>query len=182
MGRQAEREIQVDNAFWMSNTRRSDKIIIPTGFLFPWHFLFMALVVFVVGITLIFARPVIGLLLVMIGLTILTGNSGVEVDKVGKMYREYWSFFGIKSGQWKRFHAIDKIFINRTRVTRTMYAPVSNHSASFSNHHYNAFLKFEDGRKLHLFSRSNKNRLLRKLAVVTHGHDVVLEDQSEPVA
>lgn len=146
--------------------------------LFPFHFVFMGAVVFIVGLVLIMQRTGVSVILMGIGATILTGTSGIEIDKERLVYREYMGFFFMKTGRWIRFEGIEKIFINSTRVTRTMYGPMSNHSASFTNRQYNAFLKFDDGKKIHLSSKGNKTRLINRVSPVADALEVPIDDQT----
>ena len=154
---------------------------IPTGSLFQLHFQFMAVVVMFVGFVLIKTYLLVSICLFAVGVFILSGRSGIQIDTTNKLYREYLSFYFMKWGAFNSFEHIQKIFINSTRVTRTMYAPRSNHSASFTDRKYNAFLKFDDGTKLLIVSKGNKDRLLRNVKLINAQLKTNIVDQTTEV-
>ncbi|HYG01634.1 MAG TPA: hypothetical protein VD927_04270 [Chryseosolibacter sp.] len=155
---------------------------IPTGALFQFHFHFMAIIVMVVAFAVIKVYFLVSLILLTVGGFILSGRSGIQVDMNNNLYREYLSFFFIKWGKFSPFNNIEKIFINSSKVTRTMYGPMSNRSASFTNRKYNAFLKFDDGTKLLLMSKGNKDKLLRNVKVINARLKTIIDDQTVEVA
>jgi hypothetical protein len=153
---------------------------IKSGRLFPWHFMLIAVIFLLVGLALIAERTLLSLALILASLFILSGYSGTEIDLKRGIFREYRSFFFQKSGKRLKFNSIEKIYINRSKTTRKVYTAHTNHSSVFSNVEYNAWLKLDDGRKIHLLSKSDKSKLTGILNGVSRSLMVRIEDQTLP--
>lgn len=139
------------------------KIDIKSGSLFPWQFQFLGAIVFVIGLALIFERTLLSILLLFASVFILSAYSGTEINKQENVYREYMSFFLIKSGKQVKFGGIDKIFINSSKITQRFHSAHTTQSSIFTSEEFNAYLKFDDGTKIHLVSKRNKKRLNKML-------------------
>ena len=153
-------------------------IDVRSGMLFPWHFLFIATIVLIVGFSLVTERTVVSLILIVISTFVLTGYSGTEIDTQRKRFREYRSFFFLKEGKHFPFNGIEKIYINSSRTTQKVHTAHTNHSSVFSSIEYNAWLKFDNGSKVHLLSKGDKGKLMRKLNDVCVSLGTRLEDQT----
>ena len=161
---------------------KKNSVDIRSGFLFPWHFLVAAAVVFVVALPLLLQRPVLATVLAAVSAFVLTGYEGVQVDMKRKTFREYRSFFFIKGGKWIAYDAIEKVYVSVSKVTQKVYTAHTNHSSVFANIEFNGYLKFNNGTKVHLFSRRNKEKLLVSLRKLAHSLGVPLEDNvGQPV-
>lgn len=158
------------------------KIDIRFSRLFPWHFLFLAGIVLIIGMGLIVQKPILSILLVTGSVFVLSGYSGTEIDKAAKTYKEYNSFFFfIKNGKKIQYTAIEKLFITRSKVTQRMYSR-TNHAGVFSNIEFNGYIKFQDGTKIQLLNTRKKEKLVSALKKISNFLNVTIEDHapSEP--
>ncbi len=156
-----------------------NKIDIKTGTLFPWTFQFIAGIVFLIGLSIIVDRPVLSLCLIAASVFVFSGYTGMEIDKEKSNYREYMSFFFIKSGKKIKYNGIDKIFINSTKVKQQMHTAHTSHSSIFTNLEFNGYLKLENGEKIHLLTKRKKEKLVYELNKIALFLDVQIDDTVE---
>jgi hypothetical protein len=151
---------------------------IKSGALFPWPFLLLGGGFFLAGIGLFLTSPIIAIILLLLGASMVTGYEGTQVDRASSTYREYRSFLFLKTGERKKYDSIEKIFVNSAKVTQRIYTAHTMSSATFSNVEYNAYLKFSDGVKVFLLSERKKARLLRKLEAIGRELDIPVTDNT----
>ncbi len=156
----------------------NQRIIIPYGSLFPWQFRFVGGIVMLVGLTLIFDKAILAIVLLMAGGLIVFSYEGTVIDKAAKTYQEYNSFFFIKTGERVKYAGIEKIFINSIKQKRRMYTAHTNHSSTFESLAFSSFLKFNDGTKIELLKKSDKSALVRTLKEIAAFLDTPLEDKT----
>jgi hypothetical protein len=156
----------------------SDKVDIKYGSLFPWPFRFLALLILLVGLSLIIERTILSIGLMLVGGFILSGYEGTEINKAEKSYFDYKSFFFVKSGERKKYAGIEKIFINASKIKQKLYTARTNHSSTFAHVAFNGYLKFSNGEKIQLLQKRNKADLLSALQKVATFLDVPLEDNT----
>jgi hypothetical protein len=155
------------------------KIDIRYGSLFPWPFQVMAGIILLIAISLILERTIMSLVLIGICGSILSASEGTEIDIDGKDYVEYTSFlFFIKSGTREKFLGMEKVFINTSKTKQQFYTAHTTKSSIFENIEYNAFLKFDDGRKVHLLQKRRKEALLTKINKIATILEVPVEDHT----
>lgn len=156
----------------------SEKINIRYGSLFPWTFQLIAVIVLIAGLSLIVERPVLSICLVFFSGFILSGSEGTEIDKGEKTYRDYKSFFFLKSGSQVKYSGIEKIFVNTSKSRQTVHTAHTNNSSIFENTEFNGFLKFDDGTKIQLLQKRKKADLLRALDEIAKFLNVPVEDNT----
>jgi hypothetical protein len=154
------------------------KLNFKTGKIFPWHFQLVGAILPIVAILIIKDHAVISLVLVLAGLTILTGQSGIEINQRENTYNEYLSFIGIRKGQKLKYPGVEKIFINTSKVSQRFYTAHTNHSSTFSNVEYNGYLKLTDGKKIHLVGYRKKEQLMKRLRELSKFLNVKIEDNT----
>lgn len=138
----------------------NQKVDIRNSTLFPWHFQLIAVVILLAGLALILEKPVMSSVLVFAAGFILTAADGTEIDLVKGRFREYISFyFIIRGGKWKKFPGAEKIYINSAKSTTRAYTTHNNYSSVFENTEYNAYLKLNNGEKIHLINSRKKEKL-----------------------
>ncbi|MEQ6120563.1 hypothetical protein [Reichenbachiella sp. MALMAid0571] len=138
-----------------------------SGKLFPIQFQFFGGVLLLIGVSVATNSIVVGLILILVAASILTGQSGIDFDSELQTYREYKSFLFVKSGNKKKYSGVEKIFINSQTTSQRMYTMHTSHSSNFKNREFNAYLKFDNGNKIYLNTNKDKIVLmdnLRKLA------------------
>jgi hypothetical protein len=143
---------------------------------FPWFvkligglFLFTALIV-------ILDYWWVSIVLVTVGLTLLTGYSGTDVDPVNNTFREYNSYLFMRTGATEKYDRIERILINDEKVATHTAHP--SRLYFFNSIVYNAYIKFVDGRKLFLTSRKDKAKLIKLLSQVVTVLSVDLTDNT----
>lgn len=153
-------------------------IDIKAGRLFPWQFLVIGALITLCALVLVATKPLVGLLLLMIGGFILTASEGTDIDGTQKRYREYTSYFFIKNGKWITFDAAEKLFINSVRKSAKMYTASTLNSSTFVNTEFNGYLKLSDGTKLHLLSHTKKEKLATVLQNVASLLNIPIQDNT----
>lgn len=161
---------------------RQTKIVDVRGaLLFPLPFLMLGAGFVLAGLGVLVNHPVIGLILVAVGVLVVTAYEGTEIDPEKRTYREYNALFFLKKGKAKHFDTIEKIYINSGKVSERVYTAHTTSSSVFMNVEYNAYLKLSKGEKVFLFSSRNKNKLMRRAKIIAarlntefHDHSVVM--------
>jgi hypothetical protein len=146
--------------------------------LFPWPFHLIAVIVLVVAVSLIMERPIAAVIMIMISGIILSASEGTEIDAGAREYREYKSFLFIKTGTNEKYSAIEKIFINTSKTKQQLYTAHTTKSSIFENIEYNAFLKFDDGTKIHLLQKRKKEDLVKQLNRIAMVLGAAIEDHT----
>ena len=146
--------------------------------LFPFPFLVLGAGFVLAGLGVVLGYPIVGVILVVVGILIVTSYEGTEIDPDKHIYREYNSFFLLKSGKAKRFDGIEKIYINAGKVSQRIYTAHTSSSSTFQNVEYNAYLKFRSGEKIFLFSSRNKSRMLQRTKQIAASLNTAVHDNS----
>lgn len=144
----------------------------------PWQVKLIGVLVLIGAPTLIPNYWWLSITLAVAGLALLTGHSGTEIDFANKTFREYNSFLFIRRGVTKNYNEVEKIFINKAKVSQKIYTAHTSSSSTFQSILFNAYLKFDDGRKLFLTSRKNKAKLIKLLNPVVTALAVDLTDNT----
>ena len=154
------------------------KIDIRYGSLFPWPFHFIAGIVLIIAASLIIERTIVALAFIILCGLVLTTSEGTEIDLKEKTFREYKSFFFIKTGTKEQYSGMEKIFINASKSRQQMYTAHTTKSSIYENIEYNAFLKFDDGTKVQLLQRRKKADLMKRVKKIASELDVLVDDQT----
>lgn len=154
------------------------KIDIRYGSLFPWPFQFIAGIVLIIAASLIIERTIVAFAFVILCGLVLTASEGTEIDLKEQTFREYKSFFFIKTGTKEQYSGIEKIFINAFKSRQQMYTAHTTKSSIYENIEYNAFLKFDDGTKVQLLQRRKKADLMKRVKKIASELDVLVDDQT----
>jgi len=154
------------------------KIDIKTGTLFPWHFQFIAIIVLIIALSIVVEKTALSIFLIIASVFVFSGFSGVEIDKEERVYREYISFFLIKDGKKLKYPGIEKIFVSTSKTKQQLYTAHTNHSSIFTNEKFNGYLKFNDGRKIHLLTKRKKENLIKSLKKISAFLEVHVEDNT----
>lgn len=155
-----------------------NRIDIKYGSLFPWPFQFIAAIILIMALLLIVETPLVGGVLIIVSGFILSGYEGTIIDKASKCYQEYKSFLFIKTGEKIKYQAIEKIFINTSKMRQQFYTAHTTKSSIFENLEFNGFLKFENGTKIQLLRKSKKADLTKQLKEIAAFLQVPLEDNT----
>lgn len=155
-----------------------NKVDIQYGSLFPWPFQLIAGIVVIVAASLILERTAVALAFIIVSGFVLTAAEGTEIDLSRKTFLEYKSFYFIKSGTRESFSGMDKIFINTSKSRQQMYTAHTTKSSIYENIEYNAFLKFDDGTKVHLLKKRKKDDLMKRISTIAAKLGVPVEDHT----
>lgn len=133
----------------------------------PWQFKLVGILLIVFALATAMSSVLwVSIILIVVGVIILTINSGTEIDPGTKKYREYNSILFYRYGEEERYEDVEKIFINASKVTKEMQTAHTTHGSIFSSIEYNAYLKLSDGKKIFLMSKKNKKAMIDKLKPV----------------
>lgn len=147
---------------------------------FPWQAKLLG-ILFIIG-SMAAATNIwwLSLILFLSALFLLTGHSGTTIDPVARTYREYNSYYFVKSGKTIPYEQVEKIFINASRESQTMHPYHMMNSSTVSYMVYNAYLKFNNGKKIFLTGKKDKKALISQLKTVSELLKTELVDYSTP--
>ena len=114
---------------------------------------------------------------VALGLLTLTARYGLEIDPSAMQYKEFVRLLWLRYGEWKRYDGVEKIFINRLKVSERM---VTRTGAKYDIRSmvYQAYITFSDGSKIELDSDRNKDKLLLRLQGYNQQLQTTIQDNS----
>ena len=148
-----------------------------TSLYFPWTFIFFGALLSAGGIALVVSgSPVIGVVLILVGLTFLTTHYRFAINFEKKTYHDYVWILGLKNGEEVRFENIEYLFIKKSQVNQTMSMRVA--SSTIRKEVYDGYLKFSEKDKVHLLTKDNKEDLISKLRVMSSALKVKIIDYS----
>lgn len=116
------------------------------------------------GVLLVFVNFYIGFGLLLAGVIALTTHYRLAIDFTRQTYHDYVWILGIRSGDKGTFESIQYIFINKSKVSRTMASRAQQ--TTFVSDSYDAYLKFSERDKLHLASDDSKEHLVESMRVI----------------
>ncbi len=144
----------------------------------PWQAKLVGVLLIIGALAAVASYWWLSIILALIGLALLTAHSGTEINVLTKTFREYNSCLFMRSGVMEKYDGIDRVFINKAKVSQQMHTAHTNSSATFQHIVFNAYLKFDDGRKIFLTSRKDKTQLISLLNPITTGLSVSLIDNT----
>ena len=144
------------------------KITINQGRSIPWTFrlvgmcaVFFAIVKINENLPEIYAVPLV--ILVSLLVPVLWFSYHIfMIDMDEKVIQEGLWIMGYRTGKPQPFNSIESFYINKVRVSQTMYSQ-TNRSHTLGKVEYKAFLKLDDGEKYFLTSHKNEKMLEEKL-------------------
>lgn len=159
----------------MANSQ--DTLDIETEKLFPSHFRVVGWILMFMSLVVLLYAPLAFPVVLIIGLVLLTGYTGVIFDKAKKRYRIYNSILWIKMGTWYSYNRAIKIFINTRKTSQFLYTRVTTGS-TIRSREFIAFVKLEDEEKVFLMGNINKDKLLKALDPAKAFFQLEIEDYS----
>ena len=155
----------------------NSKIIFRSGNLFPFQFLYFAVLLMIFSLLLLISYPYYSPLPLILALIIFTGSFGLELKTEKKEYRIYNSFLFVKRGQWKNYNSIEKIYITSSISKQKVYTRVTG-GPTIRKENFNAYLKFDEGETVLLRSYKNKKSLMNGLKKLSEKLGLEITDHS----
>jgi len=144
-----------------------------------------------VGLAALFANLVLAAVVLLVSTVLLTTHYRLEIDFQKMTFYDYVSFLGfLKSGEREHFDTVHYLFIKTNRVSQTLNSRVS--SMTVQKTVFDGYLKFSDEQKIHIDTRDDKDKLLKKMQPIsnqlniriidyTHGEPVVVYPEEEEI-
>lgn len=135
------------------------------------------------GLLLFSPQFIIGGVMLVAGIIILTTHYRLHLDFNKKVYTEYISLMGMRTGQEKKaFPGVEYLYIKQTKVNQTLNSRVS--STTIQKIQFDGYLKFSNEEKIHLMTLENKTNLRKHLdriatKINTRVLDYSIENPSE---
>ena len=129
------------------------------------------------GLAIVFTNPIIGAILVLLGLIVLTTHYRLTIDFDKKSFHDYVWILGFRNGDKDNFEIIEYLFIKKSKVSQTMHLRVA--SSTLRKEVYDGYLKFSENNKLHLLTKDSKSDLIKKLRAISTALGVKILDYSE---
>jgi hypothetical protein len=156
--------------------RDTEVVDLKKGSLFPGHFQLFGVILIILGIAVIKSSFLLSLPPIIIGVLMVGGRQGTRIDRGLKTIQEYNSILSIKFGKVAVYRGIEKIFMNSSRQSQTFSTAHTMKSSTFKTQVYNAYLKLDDGTKIHLLTEGNKESLIKKVQPIAVFLNVELSD------
>lgn len=129
------------------------------------------------GLAIVFTNPILGAILLLLGIIVLTTHYRLAISLDKKVYHDYVWMLGFRIGDKGSFENIEYLFVKKSKVSQTMHVRVA--SSTIRKEVYDGFLKFSESHKLHLVTKDSKNELIKKLRVISTALTVKIIDYSE---
>lgn len=155
-----------------------EKIDLVSGRLFPWYFQLAGALTLIAGVTFFQSNLILALVLIFVSLLIFTGSSGIEIDPTSTTYRPYYSFLFLKTGKFRKYEGIERIYINANTVSQRVFTAHTNSSTTFKNVDFDAYIKFNNGVKEYIMTKRNKDILVSKLKGVAEALEAPFVDNT----
>lgn len=153
------------------------KINLKSGRLFPWYFQLIGIGFLPISVMFLASNFIVSIILMILAIFILTSFSGFEIDVQNKIYHPYYAFFFLlKSGKKKKFHSVEKLYINANNVSQRIYTFHTMQSSTFKNVEYDAYIKFDNGVKEYLITDKKLDRLKKKLGGLSEAIGIPISD------
>lgn len=130
------------------------------GSLLPWTFHFIAGIGILFAIAIAGMHPWIALLFALGSIFVLTSFEGTEIDLGSKRFREYTSFFLVKTGEWIPFEEIEKIYVNKNNVRQNMSPSRTGLTTSVTFSQFSAFVKFNEEEIVQLIRHKSRKKVM----------------------
>jgi len=157
--------------------RQTQIVDIRGAMLFPFPFLLLGAGFILAGLGVMINHPLIALILIGVGVSVVTAYEGTEIDLANHTWREYNAILFLKKGKPRRYEVIEKLYINSGKVSQRVYTAHTTSSTTFSNTEYNAYLKI-DSEKVFLFSGRNKKKMVRRGRAIAGMLHTAFQDNS----
>jgi|APTNR8051073442_1049403.scaffolds.fasta_scaffold00003_13 hypothetical protein len=154
-----------------------NKIDFKTSGYFPGHIMLLGILLVIIGLPVLFIKPLIGLILWFISLVIFTTHYRLSIDQDSKVYHDYLWILGFRSGEKGRFNTLEYIFIKKSSISQTMRMRVA--SSTIQKEVFDGYLKFSDQHKIHLLTLDSKENLINRLKFMASSLKTRLIDYSE---
>jgi hypothetical protein len=135
---------------------------------FPLHFRFFGILVLISGVIVWTSNQtsilviLVAITCILLGILIITARYGLLINASKRTYQVYTWLLGIKSGKINSFTSIEKIFINDVKEGSTMTS-WAGQRLTVSEKVYKAFVKLDNGEKIHLDTDKNQDRLQERV-------------------
>ncbi|HEY4653437.1 MAG TPA: hypothetical protein VIH22_02925 [Cyclobacteriaceae bacterium] len=145
---------------------------------FPWQAQLLGALFIIGAIATVITIWWLAAILLLCGLLLVTGHSGTVFNRRERTYVEYNSYLFIRSGEVERYDRVEKIFVNAAQESQKMYTAHTLDSSTFHHTVYNAYLKFDNGKKIFLTSSRKKTALMNRLKRIAEFLETAVEDYS----
>ncbi len=156
----------------------NEKVIDIKAESFPWQAKLIGALLLIISLSTLASYWWLSIILVIAAVFLFTGHSGTEIDDMNKTFREYNSYLFVKIGDTKKYNGIERIFINGSKESQTIYTAHTTSSSTFTNIVYDAYLKFDNGEKIFLTGRKDKQKLIQVVNPVAKSLNVELVDNT----
>jgi hypothetical protein len=119
----------------------------------------------------------LGVVLWLVSLLIFTTHYRITVNFIDKTFHDYLWVLGWKVGEKGTFDSLEYVFIKRANVSQTVHSIVA--STTLKKEVYDGYLKFSNGKTVHLLTKDSREALLAKLLVMAKKLQTTLVDYTQ---
>jgi hypothetical protein len=163
-----------------SNTEsvRRQVLDVRFGSLLPGAFHFAAGIAILLAVSIASMHPWIALLFILGSIFVFTSFEGTEIDLNSRRFREYTSFFLMKTGEWISFEEIEKIYVNKNKMRQTITPSRTGFTTSITFSEFSAFVKFNEDEIVQLIKHKSKKKVMHRAKVWSDQLNVPLYDNT----
>lgn len=138
---------------------------IRTASYFPGAFVFIGIIM-ALWVPVVAVMQIYWLMVLLLGISalLITSHHRISIDPKKKEVFDYVWILWNKTGEKVSYNKIDYIFIKENKRRQTLHSRVS--STSVSDSVYDAYLRLNNDRKIHLYQRKSKNKLIDKISPI----------------
>jgi hypothetical protein len=104
----------------------------------------------------------LGAALILIGSILITTHYRLEINLTNKTYTQHTWLLSVKLGSPENFDFVDKIYVNQVKES-TGYSSHGGKRYESKDILYKAFMKMDDGEKVHIDSDKNEEELNKRV-------------------
>jgi hypothetical protein len=148
------------------------------GALAAKHIQFFGILLFIIGLVVFLKMVILSIFLMLIGLLIVLSNSGLKLDFEKSTFQEYNSFLFLKTGEKEHFNKIDLLYINKINISQQMNSPTMAQTHTTKYVQFAAYIKFDNGEKIHVLTEKDKVKLVLKLEPIVNKTGISITDNT----
>ncbi len=141
---------------------------------FPEGLVLGGILMILIGAGALVIRPLLGIILLPAGLSIVFLHYGILIDFQQKMYKEYWGLLGLRFGKWKVLPPVAYISLTKSRFSQEM--GLRGASSTVKGVLYKGNLRLHDEEKILVIQSAKKEKVLQTLKYLAAEMDLKLLD------
>ncbi|MDN5214788.1 hypothetical protein QQ020_22100 [Fulvivirgaceae bacterium BMA12] len=141
---------------------------------FPEGLVFGGILMILIGVGALVIKPLLGIILLPAGLSVVFLHYGILIDFEQKRYKEYWGLLGLRFGKWKVLPPVTYISLTKSRFSQQM--GLRGATSTMRGVLYKGNLRLDDEEKILVIQSGKKEKVLQTLKYLATKMDIKLLD------